>query len=567
MERKTRQWIAILVLLLVKFCSPCPEECFVQHEWKFVQRKTCECPTQRDPGSQTCISSGDMVAANRVCGADDHGLTCLNDVPTGFDQTVTGIMLNCLFNLTTLTKQHIPPLPNLITFGITGSTIQAIEAGTFSSTPSMMWVTIRCSRLLHIGDLTFYSLPSLKTISLKHNLIQTVSPRAFIGLNSLEKIVLGSNQLTAIPFEAVCLARRSTTVARLQVNLEDNQIRTVLETGWEQISGTAVSLLLRGNPLVCDGRVRWLVCNATTLQSFRRGRGNIVRAGSLHCTSPTELTSYDFKSLHTNPYCSSAELISTPTKTHASTSPMAEPTRLPAKSSGTTASALTQLATKTASSTVDRTRSFALKKNHDDDRQASMDYLYLPLGLTAAVIVLLGGTAAVVIMYKRCVSRGRQNPVHRMQGVIISSQLISNRLYQRSGSATGNARDTGETEETDEDSGGQNSAQNLHGVIINTSQLISNRLYQHSGSATGNARDTEETEEIDEDSGRQNPAHRLHGITINTSQLISNRLYQSSGTAINNASADTGRTEETDQNSDDDMEPYSITPLDQIDDH
>ncbi|CAH1233143.1 SLITRK5 [Branchiostoma lanceolatum] len=525
MEKMSQQCVAILVLLVLKFCLPCPDECFVQHEWKFVKKKTCACPTHRDTGFQTsCASSGITVAANSVCSAENHGLTCLNDVPTGFDQSVTGIMLNHLFNLTTLTKQHIPPLPNLITFVITGSTIQAVEPGAFSSVPSIMTVAIRCGRLFHIDDNTFYNLPSLKTINLKYNFIKTVSPRAFFAINSLDKIFMNYNQLKAVPFDSLSLIHRSTTVARLQVNLENNQISTVLALGWKKISDTGVTLRLKGNPLVCDGGMRWLVCNASALDW---GTGGVIfQAGYLQCTSPSELASVDFKSLHTNSFCSSKELTTTsPMSTTSafpmampsafpmamtsafpmamtSAFPMAEPTTLPTESFGTTNSALTQRARKTTSATKNSTRDLILEKNLDDGQLASMDYLYIPVGLAVAVILLLGGTAVAVMIYKRRVSR-RQNPVHGQHGIIIiSSQLISNRMYQHSGAVTGGGRVKVETaDETEEDSPRQNQAHKRHGVIINTSELISNRLYKSSGSASNNAKkDTETTEEPEQDS-------------------------------------------------------------------
>ncbi|CAH1252391.1 Hypp9272 [Branchiostoma lanceolatum] len=127
MEKRSRQFVAILVLLGLKFSLPCPDQCFVQNELKLLKIKVCECPRQRDVGIQAwCTSSGISATANSVCSAENEGYTCLNDVPTGFDPSVTGIILNRLFNLTTLTKQHIPPLPSLNTFVITGSTIQAI---------------------------------------------------------------------------------------------------------------------------------------------------------------------------------------------------------------------------------------------------------------------------------------------------------------------------------------------------------------------------------------------------------------------------------------------------------
>ncbi|CAH1252345.1 RTN4RL1 [Branchiostoma lanceolatum] len=518
MEKRSRQCVAILVLLVLKFSLPCPEECFVQYEWKFVKKKNCECPIRRDSGFRaSCVLNGIMVAANSVCSAKNDGYSCLNDVPTGFDQSVTGIILNHLFNLTTLTKQHIPPLPNLITFVITGSTIQTIEPGAFSSLPSILSVTIRCSHLLHIGDETFYNLPSLKTIFMNHNLIEALSPRAFIGLNSLDKIFLNDNQLKEVPFDTLSLIRGSTTVARLQVNLENNQISTVLEAGWKKISDTGVTLRLRGNPLDCDGGMRWLVCNATTLASDTDGI--ISQAGYLQCTSPSELTGYDFKSLNTNSFCSSTQLTTTsPIATTSpfliamtSTLPIVMTSTFPPTTLVTTNSGPTQRARKTTSGTMDSSRGLVLEKNINGGQQDGMDYLYIPVGLTAAVICLLGGMAVAVIIYKRHVTREGQNLVHGHHGVIISSQLISNRMYQ------------------------------------------------HSRSTTGDGRDKEVTEdETEEDSARQNPVHKRHGVTINTSELISNRLYKSSGCSINNANSGTGTADETE------LTPYRTVPFDAI---
>ncbi|XP_078579849.1 uncharacterized protein LOC144864018 [Branchiostoma floridae x Branchiostoma japonicum] len=616
MEERTGQCVAILVLLVLKFSSPCPEECFVQHEWKFVKRKSCMCPTQRDSSYRiSCVSRGITVTADRVCSAENHGLTCLNDVPTGFDQSVTGIMLNDLFNLTTLTKQHIPQLPNLITFGITGSTIQAIEAVAFSSVPTIMSIAIRCSRLLNIDDHTFYSLPSLETIFLDHNLIKAMSPRAAVGLHSLKKMYLHDNQLKAVPFEALSLIRRCTTVARLLFNLEDNQISTVSGTAWRIIVDSRLTIFLKGNPLVCDGRMTWLVCNATTLAS-----SNIVFAGNLRCMSPPELTGYHFKSLHTKSLCLSSEPTSASRSAMASTSPMAESTTLPEKSFGTTGSALTQLARKTTLGTMVSTLGLVLDTNLADGKQPSIDYLYIPLGLTVTVIGLSIGTAVAVIMHKRRVSGRRQNQVLRQHGVIISSQLISNRMYQHS--ATGDVNDKEEPEETVEDFA-------RHSVTFNTSELISNRLYKCSGSALDNAnkdtKTTEETEEnsqltpyltvpfdainntlhiepystvnledirneetdkdlhlkltsdgilpsggnpgakekkeTEENSARHGPYRQHHGVTIDTSRLISNRLYKPS--ANNSINKDTVTTKETEQKSE--LRPYLTVPLDAID--
>ncbi|CAH1242669.1 LGI1 [Branchiostoma lanceolatum] len=395
-----------------------------------------------------------LYNANSVCSAEDHGLTCLNGFPTGFDQSVAGIILTSLFNFTTLTKHHIPPLPNLITFLITGSSIQAIEAEAFSSAPSIQLITIRCGRLLHIGDFAFHNLPYLTSIS------------------------INGNQLKVVPFGAISMIRRNAavTVTRLRVNLENNQISTVLETGWRKISDSGVTLRLEGNPSACDGRMRWLICNATTLA--RHTHGTILQAGHLQCTSPSELAGYDFKSLHNHSLGSSEDLTTALPMAVTSTFPTAEPT--------------TQQERKPTSGDMASTRGVVLEKNLADGQPRIMYILYISVGLIVTVVVLLGGTAAVVVIYKRHVSKEGQNPVHRQHGLIISSQLISNRMYQHSGSVTDDARDT------EDDSARQNPADNRHGVIIDTSQLISNRLYSSSVSATGDTKTTEETEQDSE---------------------------------------------------------------------
>ncbi|CAH1252349.1 SLIT3 [Branchiostoma lanceolatum] len=580
MEKRNRQCVVVLVLLVLKLSLPCPEECFVQHEWKFEKKNVCECPRERDThsGFQTsCATSGLTVAANSVCSAENHGLTCLNDVPTGFDQTVTGIILNRLFNLTTLTKEHIPPLPNLVTFVITDSTIQAIEPGAFSSVPSITWVTIRCSHLLHIGDETFYNLPRLKTIFLKHSLIESISPRAFLGLSSLYRISLYNNHLKVVPFEALSLLRHSTTVARLHVNLENNQISTVLETGWKKISNTGVTLRLRGNPLVCDGGMRWLTYNTTAL-----ALGVIFLTGHLQCKSPSELDGCDFQSLHTNSFCSSKELTtiypmaktsSLPMATTSaspiaktSLSTMAEPTSLPAEPSGTTSSALTQRARITTLGTTDSTRGLVLENNLHDGQQAGMDYLYIPVGLTVAGIALLGGAAAAVMIYKRRVSRRRQNLVHRLRGVIISSQLVSNRMYQQSGTTTGDATDNEETDKTEKESARQNSVHKPHGVTINTSELISNLLYKSSGApmnnankGTGTAEETELTPYLTVPFDAINNTLRIEPYSTVDLEDIRNEQ-----TNVASGGISPSRVNREDQD-EDRMEPYCTTPLDQID--
>ncbi|CAH1252333.1 MXRA5 [Branchiostoma lanceolatum] len=561
MEKRNRQCVAILVLLVLKFSLPCPEECFVQRQ--FGMMKNCQCPVRQIDKSflMSCVSHGLTVATNSVCSAENDGLTCLNDAPTGFDQSVTGILLNRLFNLTTLTKQHIPPLPNLITFVITGSTIQAIEADSFSSVPSIKSVTIKCSRLHYIGDFTFYNLPSLKTINLKHNLIETVSPRAFFGLNSLCALDVEGNQLKSVPFETLSLIRHSTTVAWLDVYLGNNQISTVLETNWKKIVDTRLTILLQGNPLYCDGRIRWLVCNAKS-----SALGVNFQADHLQCTSPTELTGYDFQSLYTD---SSTELRSSTITMMTSTFPTAEPTTLPTKLLKTTNFTLTKQSRKSTSDTEDSTRSFVLGINLDDGQQIRMDYLYIPFGLTFAVIALIGGTTVVMMIYKRF-SKIRHNLVHRLHGVIISSQLVSNQMYQHSGSATGDANDTAEIEdETEEDSTRQNPAQKRQRVTINTSELISNRLHKFSGSAINNAsKDTETTEETEQDSELTpyltvpfdaiNNTLRIEPYSSVNLNDISNDLTNvaSGGISVSHGSREVQH--------DDDMEPYAATSLDQI---
>ncbi|XP_078690882.1 uncharacterized protein LOC144921588 [Branchiostoma floridae x Branchiostoma belcheri] len=149
----------------------------MQHAWTF-NTKRCACPRQLDTGLRSCISHDiRIVAANTVCSVENQGLACLNGVPTGFDQSVTGISLNRLFNLTTLTRHHIPPLPNLATLVMANSTIQAIGKGAFSSVPAITVIAIRCTRLRHIGDFSFHSLPALTAIYLDHNIIGTLSPK------------------------------------------------------------------------------------------------------------------------------------------------------------------------------------------------------------------------------------------------------------------------------------------------------------------------------------------------------------------------------------------------------
>ncbi|CAH1252332.1 SLITRK5 [Branchiostoma lanceolatum] len=595
MEKIHRQCVAILVLLVLKFSLPCPEECFVQHQFGMI--KNCQCPARQLDKSflMPCVIRGLKVAANSVCSAENDGLTCLNDVPTGFDQSVTGIILNHLLNLTTLSKKHIRPSPNLLIFVITGSTIQAIDPGTFSSLPSIMSVTIRCSHLLHIGDKTFYNLPSLQTIFMNHNFIETLSPRAFIGLNSLDKIFLNDNQLKEVPFDTLSLICHSTTVARLQVDLENNQISAVPETGWKKIFKTGVTLRLKGNPFDCDGGMRWLVCKATT-----SALDVIFQAGHLQCTSPSELAGCDFQSLHTNSFCSSAELETTSPMANTSSSQMAEPTSLPAEPSGTTTfsfpmattsaspmamastflmtepttvpaesfgttnSALTKRARITTLGTTDS--GLVLEKNLDDGQQAGMDYLHILVGLTATGIVLLGGTAVAVMIYKQRDSRRRQHPVHGQHGIIIRSQLIRNRMYQHSGSVTGDGRDKEETEdETEEDSARQNPVRTRHGVTINTSELIANRLYKSSGSAINNAnKDTETAEETELTPYRTVPFDSINNTlriepysSVNLDDILGEQGNVASGVISVSRRNPAVRDE-------DDMKPYCITPLDQI---
>ncbi|CAH1274210.1 SLIT3 [Branchiostoma lanceolatum] len=543
MERTSMQCVAILVLLVLKFSLPCPKECFVKSEWKIVNWKNCECPRRRDNSFLTsCALSGITVAANSVCSAEDHGLTCLNGVPTGFDQSVVGIMLTSLFNFTTLTKQHIPPLPNLMTFVICGSTIQAIEAEAFSSVPSIQLITIRCGRLMHIGDFTFHNLPSLMSILLEHNLIKTMSPRAFVGVNSLKRMAFNGNQLKVVPFGAISMIRGNTAVTRLLVNLENNQISTVLETGWRMISDSGVTLRLEGNPTVCDGRMRWLICNATTLA--RHAHGTILQAGHLQCTSPSKLAGYDFQSFHNHSFCSSEDLTTALPMAVASTFPTAEPT--------------TQQRRKTASGDMD--------SNLADGQPPGMDILSISVGLTVAVVVLLGGTAAVVVIYKRHVSKEGKNPAHGQHGFIISSQLISNRMYQHSGSVTDDAR------ATEDDSARQNPADNRHGVIIDTSQLVSNRLYSSSASAIGDTKTTEETEQDSELTPyRTVPFDAINNTlriepysSVKLDDIRNEQTTDDSRPGVSSGGVPLSRGNRDDQGKDD-MEPYAITPLDQID--
>ncbi|KAI8503039.1 hypothetical protein Bbelb_188600 [Branchiostoma belcheri] len=586
MERMSRLCVAVMVLVFLKFSLPCPEECF---EWEKNSRNNCQCPRQHVEITMKCYTSrGQAVAANSVCSAENHGLTCLNGVPTGFNQSVIGIHLNNLFNLTTLTKHDIPPLRSLIRVVIIGSTIQAIEAGAFSSVPAIQWITIKCSRLQHIGDEAIANLSKLMGIFLYYNLIETVSPRAFVHLNSLTTMILSLNQLKEGPFEALSLIRNSTTGDGVDVNLNNNRIATILEANWKKIVDKLLSIDLKGNPLVCDGRIRWLVCNTTKLN-----HGVLSQAGLLKCTSPPELAGYDFKSLHTNSFCSSTEpttkslMTSTSAFPNAMTSQKADPTNFPTENIRKTTSACTEQAKKTTSGTMDSTRSITLEKNLDDGQQSRTDYIYMPIALTVGVIVLLGGTAVAVIMYKRHVSKGRQNPVHGQQGVIISSQLISNRMYQHSGSATGDDRDKEETDETEEGSARQNPVNKRHKVIIDTSLLISNQMYTSSASSANSANeDTLMTEETEEDLASRIPANQdtetIEGPEENselTSYLtvpldaINNtlRIEPYSSVDLDDISSNEEMNDDLqlapspEHQDEDDMEPYSITPLDQID--
>ncbi|CAH1252394.1 PGBD4 [Branchiostoma lanceolatum] len=227
-------------------------------------------------------------------------------------------------------------------------------ADAFYSVPSIMSVTIR---LLHIGDVTFINRFRLKTIFLNHNLIKTVSPNGFVGFNSLDKIALEGNQLKVVPFDTLSLIRHSTTAARLHVILENNQISAVPETNWKMISNTGVNLCFKGNPFVCVGRIRWLVCNATT-----SALDDIFQSGHLQCTSPSKLAGCDFQSLHTNSFCSTTELATKSPMAKTSSSTMAEPTSLPAEPSGTTNSALTRRARTTTLATTDTTHGLVWRR-------------------------------------------------------------------------------------------------------------------------------------------------------------------------------------------------------------
>ncbi|XP_019622255.1 PREDICTED: uncharacterized protein LOC109468452 [Branchiostoma belcheri] len=538
--------VAVLVLLVLKFSLPCPEECF-RKNLRGSTSPNCQCPQS----SKSCFQrrNGLTVAADSVCSAENHGLTCLNGVPTGFNQSVIGILLNNLLNLTTLTKHDIPPLRSLNRFVISGSTIQAIEAGAFSSVPAIQWITIRCSRLQHIGEDTFQNLPSLKTIYLDHNLIETVSPRAFVGLNNLNLMSLKENQLKKIPVETLSLVRHNTTAAWLNVYLENNQIFTILERNFKKIVDTRLSIYLKGNPFVCDGRMRWLVCDPEYLSL-----GVLVQAGHYQCSSRSDLVGFG-----TSFFCSSTE----PTATFPPTA-MTEATKTRENHTGTTEQART-----TTSGTMDSTRGIALEKNLDDGQQSRTDYIYMPIALTVGVIVLLGGATGLGMIYKRRVSKGRQNPVHGQQGAIISSQLIRNRMYQPSGSATGDDRDKEETKETEEDSARQNPVHKLHGFTIDTSQMISNRMYTSSASSASCANQGRETTEGPEENSELTPYLTVPLDAINNDL----RIEPYSSVDLDDISSNEDMNDDLgpsrgnlEAKDEDDMEPYSITPLDGIGD-
>ncbi|VDP14183.1 unnamed protein product [Soboliphyme baturini] len=139
--------------------------------------------------------------------------------------------------------------PQLRMISLEGNGLRILQKNAFDTLPSMATLNLAGNGLKEISSGMFAGMPNLKQLNLRQNRIQSIEPGSFDTVPLLSTLDLGQNKLKKI------LPNVFTKLGKLfWLDLSDNSISTFDEGVFQ---AKINHLLLQGNGLECDNKIRW----------------------------------------------------------------------------------------------------------------------------------------------------------------------------------------------------------------------------------------------------------------------------------------------------------------------
>lgn len=149
------------------------------------------------------VKSAEDCPAKCTCHWDDGKVECSNlnisSLPVGYKNAslVTQLMLGNNL-LTTIDKNVLKTLENLMFLDISNNNITELQSETFANMPHISEIVLRGNSITNINTHAFLNLPNLRNLELSKNRISNLQENSFINLTSLKMINFENNKLTEL---------------------------------------------------------------------------------------------------------------------------------------------------------------------------------------------------------------------------------------------------------------------------------------------------------------------------------------------------------------------------------
>uniref|UniRef100_T2MBW6 Chondroadherin-like protein n=1 Tax=Hydra vulgaris TaxID=6087 RepID=T2MBW6_HYDVU len=190
----------------------------------------------------------------------------------------------------------------IITLDLSGNLLENIPPSVFKKCADLLHLNLRANQIDKINDQSFATLEKLRTLSLSENKISFIPPGSFNSLKSIEVIKLDANKLEMIAeglfsTHLIELHLASNKIVQVLPKAFHNQDFKILDLSDNYITTLSMdsfvdvyyeSLVLDGNPIICDCRLNLLV------DQYHRITGSCQLPSALKGLSLSNVLSHNF---------------------------------------------------------------------------------------------------------------------------------------------------------------------------------------------------------------------------------------------------------------------------------